>query len=104
MTAVAVTPQAAGARTVTTVRTDRAAALLDRLPADGTLSWVRRGEGLVGWGEAARLEVTGPGALAEAAAWWADYTTGLQVDDEVEVTGTGPVLFASIAFDPTAGT
>lgn len=104
MTVAAVTSQAAGARTVTTVRTEGAAALLDRLPAQGALSWVRRGEGLVGWGEAARLEVTGPGALAEAAAWWAEYTAGRQVDDEVEVTGSGPVLFASIAFDPTAGT
>ena len=45
-------------------------------------SWVRRGEGLVGWGEAARLEVTGPRALAEAAAWWADYTARLDVDDD----------------------
>src|SRR3954470_17183917 len=104
VTVAAVTSQAAGARTVTTVRTEGAAALLDRLPAQGALSWARRGEGLVGWGEAARLEVTGPGALAEAAAWWAEYTAGLQVDDEVEVTGSGPVLFASIAFDPTAGT
>ena len=40
---------------------DDAGALLDLLPAEGALSWVRRGEGLVGWGEAARLEVTGPG-------------------------------------------
>jgi menaquinone-specific isochorismate synthase len=103
VTALAVTPQAAGARTVTTVRTEGAAALLDRLPTQGALSWVRRGEGLVGWGEAARLEVTGPGALAEAAAWWGEYTAGLLVEDELEVPGSGPVLFASIAFDPTAG-
>jgi menaquinone-specific isochorismate synthase len=104
VTAAALTSPAAAARTVTTVRSDDAVALLDRLPAEGALSWVRRGEGLVGWGEAARLEVTGPGALAEAAAWWAEYTDGLDIDDELGVTGTGPVLFASIAFDPTAGT
>jgi menaquinone-specific isochorismate synthase len=104
VTAAALTSPAAAARTVTTVRADDAVALLDRLPAEGALSWVRRGEGLVGWGEAARLEVTGPGALAEAAAWWAEYTDGLDIDDELGVTGTGPVLFASIAFDPTAGT
>ncbi|SFD87208.1 isochorismate synthase [Blastococcus tunisiensis] len=78
--------------------------LLDRLPAEGALSWVRRGEGLVGWGEAARLEVTGPHALQEAAAWWADYTAELDGDDELDVPGSGPVLFASIAFDPAAGT
>jgi menaquinone-specific isochorismate synthase len=104
VTAAALTSQAAGARTVTTVRTEGDGALLPRLPAEGALSWVRRGEGLVGWGEAARLEVTGPGALAEADAWWADYTEGLDVDDELGVAGSGPVLFASVAFDPTAGT
>ena len=94
----------AAARTVTTVRTEAAGPLLGRLPAEGALSWVRRGEGLVGWGEAARLEVSGPHALAEAAAWWAEYTDGLDVDDDLGVPGSGPVLFASIAFDPTAGT
>jgi menaquinone-specific isochorismate synthase len=104
VTVAAVTSQAAGARTVTTVRTDGAGGLLARLPTEGALSWVRRGEGLVGWGEAARLEVTGPDALAEAAAWWADWTDGADGADELGVPGSGPVLFASIAFDPTAGT
>jgi menaquinone-specific isochorismate synthase len=103
VTAAALTSPAA-ARTVTTVRSDDAGALLDRLPAEGALSWVRRGEGLVGRGEAARLEVSGPGALAEAAAWWAEYTDGLDVDDHLGIAGSGPVLFASIAFDPVAGT
>ncbi|RBY91860.1 isochorismate synthase [Blastococcus sp. TBT05-19] len=78
--------------------------MLDLLPARGGLSWVRRGEGLVGWGEAARLEVTGPRALADAAAWWDEYTAGLDVDDALGVPGSGPVLFGSIAFDPVAGT
>ena len=104
MTAAALTSPAAAARTVTTVRSDDAGALLDRLPSSGALSWVRRGDGLVGRGEAARLEVSGPHALAEAAQWWASYTDGLDVDDDLGITGTGPVLFASIAFDPVAGT
>ena len=77
VTAAALTSPAAAARTVTTVRSDDAGALLDLLPAEGALSWVRRGEGLVGRGEAARLEVTGPHALAEAADWWAAYTDDL---------------------------
>jgi menaquinone-specific isochorismate synthase len=104
VTAAALTSRDAAARTVTTVRTDAAAALLELLPAAGGLSWVRRGEGMVAWGEAARLEVTGPRALAEASAWWADYTAGLDIDDELGIPGSGPVLFAGIAFDPTAGT
>jgi menaquinone-specific isochorismate synthase len=104
VTAAALTSPEAAARTVTTVRSEDAASLIDRLPAEGALSWVRRGEGLVGWGEAARLDVSGPDALAEAAAWWAEWTAGLDVDDAIGLPGSGPVLFASIAFDPTAGT
>ncbi|MGY2064729.1 isochorismate synthase [Blastococcus sp. SYSU DS0619] len=104
MTAAALTSPAAASRTVTTVRSDAAAELLDLLPARGGLSWVRHGEGLVGWGEAARLEVSGPRALAEAAEWWDGYAADLDVADELGVPGTGAVVFASIAFDPVRGT
>ena len=104
MTAAAVTSPDAAARTVVSRRVDDCPELLGALPSDGALSWVRRGEGLVGWGEAARLEVTGPDALAEAAAWWAAHTAEAAVDDRVGVPGSGTVLFASIAFDPVGGT
>jgi menaquinone-specific isochorismate synthase len=104
VTAAALTSHDVAAVTVTTVRIDDTGPLIDRLPAEGALSWVRRGEGLIGCGEAARLEVSGPDALAEAAAWWADYTTSADIDDPIGVPGSGPVLFASIAFDPAAGT
>jgi menaquinone-specific isochorismate synthase len=104
VTAAALTSPDAAARTVTTVRTGDPGPLLPRLPEQGALSWVRRGEGLVAWGEAARLEVSGPRALAEAAAWWSEWTADLDVDDDLDVAGSGPVVFASIAFDPTAGT
>ncbi|MFP5369923.1 MAG: isochorismate synthase MenF [Actinomycetes bacterium] len=104
MTAAALRSVEAALQTVTTARWGDTASLVDRLPADGALSWVRRGEGLVGWGEAARLEVSGPGALARASAWWADWVAAAEVEDAVGLPGTGPVLFASIAFDPAAGT
>jgi menaquinone-specific isochorismate synthase len=82
----------------------RRTALLTLLPADGALAWVRRGEGLVGWGAADRLEVSGPDALATAAAWWAEHCARSEVHDPLGVPGSGPVVFASIAFDPVAGT
>ncbi|CAA9224163.1 MAG: Isochorismate synthase @ Menaquinone-specific isochorismate synthase [uncultured Blastococcus sp.] len=104
MTTAALTSPAAAACAVTTLRTDEAGALLGHVTQEGALSWVRGGEGLVGRGEAARLEVSGPGALAEAASWWADYVDGLDVDDDLGIPGSGPVLFASIAFDPVGGT
>jgi menaquinone-specific isochorismate synthase len=94
----------AAATVMTTPFGVRRTPLLTLLPADGALAWVRRGEGLVGWGEVDRLEVTGPGALEEAAAWWADRCAHTQTDDPVGVPGSGPVVFASIAFDPEAST
>ena len=99
-----VTSPDAAASAVTTVELPDAPDLLRLLPAQGALSWVRRGEGLVGWGEAARLEVSGPRALAEAAAWWAALSAELTTADPVAVPGSGPVALASIAFDPAAGT
>ena len=104
MTAAPVTSPDAAARTVVSRTIDDAHDLLARVPAEGALSWVRRGEGLVGWGEAARLEVSGPGALARAAQWWSAWTDEVAVEDHVGVPGSGPVLFAGIAFDPVAGT
>jgi menaquinone-specific isochorismate synthase len=74
--------------------------LLDRLPAStGALSWVRRGHGLVGWGEAARLEVSGPDRFARAAEWWRQLAAGWSVDDALGLPGCGPVAFGSFAFD-----
>jgi menaquinone-specific isochorismate synthase len=101
----AATSEAMNATAVTTTPFGpRRTPLLTLLPAEGALAWVRQGEGLVGWGEADRLEVSGPGALAEAAAWWADRCARTEVYDPLGVPGSGPVVFASIAFDPTAGT
>ena len=105
MTLAAATSEATDAAAVTTTPFGpRRTPLLTLLPADGALAWVRRGEGLVGWGEADRLEVCGPGALAEAADWWAERCARTEVHDPLGVPGSGPVVFASIAFDPTAGT
>jgi len=97
--------ETANATTVTTTPLGtRRTPLLTLLPTEGALAWVRRGEGLVGWGEADRLEVRGPGALAEAAAWWADRCARTHTEDPLGVPGSGPVVFASIAFDPVATT
>jgi menaquinone-specific isochorismate synthase len=77
--------------------------LLDLLPEDRALSWVCRGEGLVGWGEAARLDPAGPERFTEADDWWEYQRERMAVDDEVRLPGTGPVAFASLAFDDRPG-
>lgn len=86
-------------------RSDYTGALLDLLPAaDAVTSWVRQGEGVVGWGEAARV-VTGGAQRAQAASrWWSQWCTRVRVDDDVHVWGSGPVAFTSIAFADEPGT
>ena len=77
--------------------------LLDLLPAPGRrrqpLAWVRRGDGLVGWGELLRFEVAGSARFADAERAWHDVLAHAIVRDEVRLPGTGPVAFGSFAFD-----
>ena len=87
---------------VRTVRVEQPGALLDLLPEQGALAWVHDGEGLVGWGEAARVELTGDDRFADAQRWWDGVTADADVQDEVGLPGSGPVAFGSFAFD--AGT
>ncbi|MFC6288017.1 isochorismate synthase MenF [Nocardioides sp. GCM10027113] len=82
---------------------DEAAALLDLLPDDEPVSWLRRGEGLVGWGVAARIRTSGPGRFADADAWWSQATAHAVVRDEVAEPGTGLVCFGSFAFADEPG-
>jgi menaquinone-specific isochorismate synthase len=92
---------AAAPRTVRSQPVDLVGTLLQRLPrADGALAWVRAGAGLVGWGEAARLEVRGPDRFAQARDWWRRLVAGMTVDDAVGVRGSGPVAFGSFSFSP----
>jgi menaquinone-specific isochorismate synthase len=75
--------------------------LLSRLPAEGdVLAWVRDGNGLVGWGEAARFTASGQERFARAHRWWRDLVRSADVADDVNLPGTGPVAFASFTFDP----
>jgi menaquinone-specific isochorismate synthase len=77
--------------------------LVDLLPGGPhDVSWVRRGEGLVGWGRAAQIRVDGPDRFAQAQAWWHELMAGAVVRDEVDLPGTGPVAFGSFAFDQTS--
>ena len=73
--------------------------LLALLPPQDALAWVRRGDGIVGWGEAARVETTGDERFAEADAWWSAVAAAAVVRDEVDVPGSGLVAFGSFTFD-----
>ncbi|WHP19183.1 isochorismate synthase [Cellulomonas sp. ES6] len=84
---------------VRTVPLDAPDDLLSLLPEDAPLTWVRRGDGLVGWGEAARVEVAGATRFADAERAWQQVVAHAVVRDEVRLPGTGPVAFGSFAFD-----
>ncbi|HEY8716971.1 isochorismate synthase [Pengzhenrongella sp.] len=84
---------------VRTVRIDDPGALLDLLPRDAALAWVRRGDGIVGWGEVLRVPVTGPDRFADAERAWHEVLSHAVVRDEVHLPGTGAVAFGSFAFD-----
>ncbi|MFP5336640.1 MAG: isochorismate synthase MenF [Actinomycetes bacterium] len=105
---VAPTPAPAAALVARTVRLDVAGDLLSYLPGPATerpLAWVHRGEGLVAWGEAVRVEVSGPGRFADAQAAWQQVAATAVVRDDVRLPGTGPVALVSFSFadDSPAG-
>ena len=101
VTAPTLAPVTEARRIVRTRPVDLVGTLLQRLPhAHGVLAWVCNGSGLVGWGEAARLEVDGPDRFAVAREWFQSLVAAWQVEDEVGVRGSGPVAFGSFAFDP----
>jgi menaquinone-specific isochorismate synthase len=77
--------------------------LLRLLPEIAPLAWVRRDDGLVGWGRAASIELRGPDRFAEADQWWRDLLTTTVVRDEVGLPGCGPVAFGSFSFADSAG-
>jgi menaquinone-specific isochorismate synthase len=87
--------------TVTSVEVPDPGDLLGRLPGPAALAWVRRGDGLVGWGEAARLTLpAGTDRFTAGEKWLRELFDEARVTDEAGVPGSGPVAFGSFTFDP----
>lgn len=87
-------------RTVEVEQIDDLLALLPTADPASTFSWVRRGEGLVGWGTALRVETSGPDRIGDADTWWSRAVARMAVHDDVRLPGTGPVAFGSFSFAP----
>ncbi|WP_017613428.1 isochorismate synthase [Nocardiopsis salina] len=88
-----------------------AESLVHHLPAGAPLAWLSGDDGLVGWGEAVRLDLapspdgTSPvdtARFSEAARWIEELVAGADVRDEVGLPGTGPVTFGTFAFAPAS--
>jgi menaquinone-specific isochorismate synthase len=84
---------------VTTTRIGEHLPLLDLLTDNAPLSWVRNGEGLVGWGVHATTKVSGRNRFEDARDWWHHQLETFAVANSVHGSGTGPVLFTSFSFD-----
>ena len=77
--------------------------LLASLPRTAPFAWVKHGEGLVGWGEAARVAVPpGPDRFAWARTWLNNVLGDAHVNDAIRTPGSGPVAFGSFTFDENA--
>src|SRR5215472_6148534 len=88
---------------VRTVPVDDPGDLVACLPHPRSVSWIRRGEGLVGWGEAARISIpAGEDRFTAGEKWLIELFDGAEVIDEVGLPGCGPVAFGSFTFDPTS--
>ncbi|MDQ1597194.1 MAG: menaquinone-specific isochorismate synthase [Microbacteriaceae bacterium] len=84
--------------TVETTETPDLGPLVPMLEPSNPLLWMRRGFGLVGIGEAVRLEFSGPNRMADAAVAWQRIAADATVTDPLKQTGTGLVAFGSFAF------
>jgi menaquinone-specific isochorismate synthase len=78
--------------------------LVALLPPESPVSWVHRGDGLVGWGEVARYDTSGPDRFADAERWWRDLTGRSVVRDEAQMPGSGLLAFGSFAYHDLPGT
>ncbi len=84
---------------VTTSKVSSHLPLLDLLPDRGGLSWVRGGQGVVGWGQYAKTTVKGANRFRDARQWWEEQLATFNIVNTLNVSGTGPILFTSFSFD-----
>lgn len=71
--------------------------LIDHLPKN-PLTFIRGGHGLVGWGEALRLEASGSNRMQSLADQWRMVVETAHIDNPLSLPGTGLVAFGSFAF------
>ena len=83
---------------INTVRLGEHLPLLDLLPADAPIAWVRGGDGLVGYGVHASTKVSGANRFNDARTWWHQQLEKFSIADAVHTSGTGPILFTSFSF------
>jgi menaquinone-specific isochorismate synthase len=61
-------------------------------------------QGLIGWGEALRLEASGPNRILELDQLWRDTVSNAEISNEANLSGSGLISFGSIAFSASSPT
>jgi menaquinone-specific isochorismate synthase len=70
--------------------------------AEISASWIRSGDGLIGFGEWKSTSVSGENRFNDARKWWQEQLASLKIQNSVHGVGTGPILFGSFSFDKSA--
>lgn len=71
--------------------------LLELTP-EGSSVFIRGDQGLIGWGESWRFEAKGANRIEMLADAWREHVSTLEIEDAVDLPGTGPVAFGTITF------
>ncbi len=66
---------------------------------DLSAAWIRSGDGLIGFGEYKKVEISGADRFKQARTWWNQQLSQFKIQNNVHGSGTGPVLFTSFSFD-----
>ncbi len=64
-----------------------------------TVAWLRGGEGMIGWGVAARAQFEGEERFSRAQRWAQEHLAEARISDDMGVSRTAAVAFASFTFD-----
>ncbi|MHA7261855.1 isochorismate synthase [Arthrobacter sp. TMN-37] len=88
--------------TISRGRIEPETGLLDYVVRNDVHTWIRRGGGLVAFGEVARFTASGPGRFADAQQWWRGELDAAEVVNPLSGPGTGLVAFGSFAFSKTS--
>lgn len=87
----------------TTTEIEAPSDLLAVQPDPHGLVWLHRSDGLIAWGEAARIKVEpGEGRFERAHESLGELFGSLEVKDEMKAPGSGPVAFGAFTFDPAS--
>lgn len=87
---------------VVTRKIDAIEDVLEHASPENPAVWSRRGDMVVGYGEATGLVGVGEMPAGWAARWWRDVAALAEVDDAVGVPGTGLIAFGALPFDATS--